>query len=116
MVAAARREKAEIAADPRLLTVFSGFRDPAADAARCSAQQNCQGLVRAECSAHRTGLAVDLYLGAEPGFAADSSDSANRLYQTKTTAYRWLVANAGRFGFVNYVYEPWHWEWTGAQP
>lgn len=116
MVAAARRENAEIAADPRLLTVFSGFRDPAADAARCSAQQNCQGLVRAECSAHRTGLAVDLYLGAEPGFAADSSDSANRLYQTKTTAYRWLVANAGRFGFVNYVYEPWHWEWTGAQP
>jgi zinc D-Ala-D-Ala carboxypeptidase len=116
MVHAARRENAEVAADPRLLTVFSGFRDPAADAARCSAQQNCQGLVRAECSAHRTGLAVDLNLGAAPGFVADSSDEANRLYQSKSAAYRWLVANAGRFGFVNYVYEPWHWEWTGAQP
>ncbi|HXQ12850.1 MAG TPA: D-alanyl-D-alanine carboxypeptidase family protein [Caulobacteraceae bacterium] len=116
MVAAARRENGEIAADPPLLTAFSGFRDPAADAARCAAEQNCQGLVRAECSAHRTGLAVDLDLGAAPGFAADSSDDANRLYQTQTPAYRWLVANAGRFGFVNYVYEPWHWEWTGAQP
>jgi hypothetical protein len=115
MVAAARREDPEIAADPKLLTVFSGFRDPAADAARCAAEQNCQGLVRAECSAHRTGLAVDLDLGSAPGFAADSSDDANRLYQTRTPAYRWLVANAGRFGFVNYVYEPWHWEWTGAR-
>ncbi len=116
MVAAARREQPEIAADPKLLTVFSGYRDPAADAARCATEQNCQGLVRAECSAHRTGLAVDLDLGAAPGFAADSSDDANRLFQTRTPAYRWLVANAGRFGFVNYVFEPWHWEWTGARP
>jgi hypothetical protein len=116
MVAAARAEVPEVAADPKLLTVFSGYRDPAADAARCTAEQNCQGLVRAECSAHRTGLAVDLDLGAAPGFAADSSDDENRLYQTRTPAYRWLVANAGRFGFVNYVYEPWHWEWTGAPP
>jgi D-alanyl-D-alanine carboxypeptidase len=116
MVAAARREQPQIGANSELLTVFSGYRDPAADAARCHAEQNCQGLVRAECSAHRTGLAVDLNLGAAAGFAADSSDDANRLYQSKTPAYRWLVANAARFGFVNYVYEPWHWEWTGARP
>ncbi len=31
----------------------------------------------------------------------------------QTPAYRWLLANARRFGFVNYVFEPWHWEWTG---
>ena len=31
-------------------------------------------------------------------------------------AYRWLVANADRFGFVNYPFEPWHWEWTGEPP
>ena len=116
MVAAARREVPEIAADPALLTVFSGFRDPADDAARCAAEQNCQGLVRAECSSHRTGLAVDLNLGSAPGFADDSSDDANRLYQSRTPAYRWLVANARRYGFVNYVFEPWHWEWTGEAP
>ena len=39
-----------------------------------------------------------------------------RLYMTKTPTYRWLVANAGRFGFVNYPFEPWHWEWTGERP
>jgi zinc D-Ala-D-Ala carboxypeptidase len=116
MVAAARREIAEIDADPTLLTVFSGYRDPADDAARCAAELNCQGLVRAECSSHRTGLAVDLILGAAPGFEDDSSDDANRLYQSRTAAYRWLVANARRFGFVNYVFEPWHWEWTGERP
>jgi LAS superfamily LD-carboxypeptidase LdcB len=116
MVAAARREVPEIAANPELLTVFSGYRDPADDDARCAREQNCQGLVRAECSAHRTGLAVDLVLGAAPGFAADSSDDANRLYQSRTPAYLWLVVNARRFGFVNYVFEPWHWEWTGETP
>jgi hypothetical protein len=116
MVAAARAEVPEIAANPDLLTAFSGYRDPADDAARCAAEQNCQGLVRAECSAHRTGLAVDLILGSAPGLLADSSDDANRLYQSRTPAYRWLVANAARFGFVNYVFEPWHWEWTGEAP
>ncbi len=116
MVAAARRELPEVAADPDLLTVFSGYRDPADDAARCAAELNCLGLVRAECSSHRTGLAVDLILGAAPGFKDDSSDDANRLFQSRTAAYRWLVANARRFGFVNYVFEPWHWEWTGERP
>lgn len=116
MVAAARHEVPEIAADPQLLTGFSGYRDPADDAARCAAELNCLGLVRAECSSHRTGLAIDLVLGAAPGFTDDSSDDANRLYQSHTPAYRWLVANARRFGFVNYVFEPWHWEWTGERP
>jgi LAS superfamily LD-carboxypeptidase LdcB len=46
----------------------------------------------------------------------DNSSDANRLYQTQTPAYRWLVRNARRFGFVNYVFEPWHWEWTGEAP
>ncbi len=115
MVAAARREVPEIAADPQLLTVFSGYRDPAEDAARCATELNCQGLVRAECSSHRTGLAVDLVLGSAPGFFDDSSDDTNRLYQSRTAVYRWLVANARRFGFINYVFEPWHWEWTGER-
>ena len=60
-----------------------------------------------------TGYAVDLNLGFAPGSRVDSTSQANRLYQTRTDAYRWLVRNAGRYGFVNYVYEPWHWEWVG---
>ena len=112
--AAAAADLPEAAANPELLGVMSGFRPPTYDAGRCAAQGNCTGVVRAACSAHRTGLAMDLFVGALPGFSADSSADENRLFQTHGAAYRWLVANAARFGFVNYVFEPWHWEWTGG--
>lgn len=116
MVAAARRDLPQLSTDKRLMTIFSAFRDPDADAARCAAEQNCQGVVRAACSAHRTGLAIDLDLGAAPGARIDSADDANRLYISRGASYRWLVRNAGRFGFVPYPFEPWHWEWTGEAP
>lgn len=112
MLAAARRDTG-VAAEPRSLTIFSGFRDPASDAARCAAENNCNGIVRATCSAHRTGLATDLWVGTAPGLRPDSSADANRAAMTHAPQYRWLLANAARFGFVNYVFEPWHWEWTG---
>lgn len=116
MVAAARREAPEAEADHRLLTIFSGYRSPAYDAARCERDQNCNGVSRAACSPHRTGLAVDLFLGSAPGYPPDSSADVNRLYMTRTQTYRWLVANARRFGFANYAFEPWHWEWVGEAP
>ena len=115
MVQQARRSPI-FAADHQVFTIFSGFRSPAYDAARCAAQHNCNGIVRATCSPHRTGLAMDIFLGNAPGHTPDSTDDLNRLYLTRTSAYRWLVANAGRFGFVNYPFEPWHWEWTGERP
>ena len=113
LIATARAEVPEVAADPELLQIFSGFRDPEADAARCAAQGNCDGLRRAVCSPHRTGTAVDLYVGQIFGLGVDSTDPASRLSMTRGATYRWLVANAGRFGFVPYLYEPWHWEWVG---
>ncbi len=113
MVAAARAELPAVAADPKALTIFSAYRSPESDAARCDAQGNCDGLRRAVCSAHRTGAAMDLNVGWIPGVAADSTTPENRLLQTRMPAYRWLVANAARFGFVNYPYEPWHWEYVG---
>ena len=114
LVAAARIEVAEVARDPELLQIFSGFRDPEADAARCTAQGNCDGLRRAVCSPHRTGAAVDLYVGQLSDLGVDSTDPASRLHMTRGSTYRWLVANAGRFGFVPYLFEPWHWEWVGS--
>jgi zinc D-Ala-D-Ala carboxypeptidase len=116
MVAAARAQEPVLAADRRMLTIFSGYRDPIADAARCATEQNCDTIVRANCSAHLTGLAMDLYLGAAPGYSPDSSADPNRLYQTRSNAYLWMVAHAREFGFVNYPFEPWHWEWTGEGP
>lgn len=111
--AAARREAPAVRADPTLLALISGYRSPELNAAQCLADGNCGGPARANCSAHRTGLAVDLYLGAQPGFDPTSSADENRSFQSATPAYQWLVRNAGRFGFVAYPYEPWHWEWTG---
>jgi hypothetical protein len=110
-MAQAARRAGVVPAGSNLLTIFSGYRDPAYDAARCARQHNCQGLVRASCSAHRTGFAMDINLGEAPGFAPDSSTDANRLYIAQTPLYRWLVANASRFGFANYAFEPWHWEY-----
>ena len=114
MVATARSEIPELADDLEALDVFSGFRSPAYDAARCARDGNCGGVTRAKCSPHRTGYTFDLVVGSAPGQSVDSTNDANRLHMSKTPAYRWLVANAGRFGFVNYVFEPWHWEYLGA--
>jgi len=115
MITAAHQALPPSALAPARLTVFSGFRSPAYDASRCASEGNCDGVGRATCSAHRTGLAVDLTLGAGPGFSVDSSQDANRYWQTRTDTYRWLINNAGRFGFVNYPFEPWHWEWVGQR-
>lgn len=116
LVAAAREEVPEVAADPEMLQIFSGFRDPEADAARCAAQGNCDGLRRAVCSPHRTGTAVDLYVGQIVGLGVDDTSPASRLHMTQGATYRWLVKNAGRFGFAPYVFEPWHWEYVRGFP
>ena len=60
-------------------------------------------------SPHFTGRALDIYVGGSP---VDTKDS-NRAIQVNTAAYKWLVRNAGRFGFRPYFYEPWHWEYVG---
>jgi hypothetical protein len=114
MVAAAR---AETGARPPILTIASAYRGPAEEAARC-ADGGCGNPAKARCSAHRTGLALDLYLDDKPGLYANpgrafSTADADRLRLSRTPAYLWLVRNADRFGFVPYPFEPWHWEWTG---
>ncbi len=111
---AAQRELPAAAADGNLLTIISGYRSPEHDAERCQVEQNCGTAARANCSAHRTGFAFDLYVGNAPGFDPTSSTDINRSFQAGTPVYQWLVLNADRFGFMNYAYEPWHWEWTGA--
>ena len=113
MLAAARQDVAEVAQNRQLLTVFSGYRAPAQDEARCDRDSGCGTIIRVRCSAHRTGTVIDINLGAAPGSRPDSSEDFNRLYQSRTTGYRCMVANAGRFGFVPYPFEPWHWEWAG---
>ena len=69
MVAAAR---AETGVKPPALTLASGYRGPSEEAARC-ADGSCGNPAKARCSAHRTGLAFDLYLDDKPGPAAFST-------------------------------------------
>ena len=60
-------------------------------------------------SEHHTGRAVDVTTDGVPALEIEFE---------KTEAFRWLSANAGRFGFSlsypagnlqGYAYEPWHW-------
>lgn len=112
MVADARAADPAIARDRQALRIFSAYRSPVENDVTCLLNGGCDNVGRAPCSAHRTGLAFDIVVGAAPGGRVDSTDNANRLAQSQTPAYHWLVRNAGRYGFVNYVYEPWHWEWS----
>ncbi|MBN8552885.1 MAG: D-alanyl-D-alanine carboxypeptidase family protein [Caulobacterales bacterium] len=115
MVRDARTEVPELAANPNLLTVYSTYRHPDIDGVRCEDEANCDGLRRASCSAHRTGWAFDINVGEAPGYGIASTNAYNRLVQSRGPAYRWLVRNAARYGFVNYIYEPWHWEYVGPE-
>lgn len=56
-------------------------------------------------SAHQSGRAIDFYLGGK-----NSSGNVTALRQLP--AYKWLFANASRFGFYPYTREPWHWEFN----
>ena len=112
MVSDARAADPAIARDRQALLIFSGYRSPIENDVTCLLRGGCDNVTRAPCSAHRTGLAFDIVVGAAPGGRVDSTENSNRLAQSQTPTYRWLVRNAHRYGFVNYVFEPWHWEWS----
>jgi D-alanyl-D-alanine carboxypeptidase len=65
-------------------------------------------------SEHHTGRAVDVTTDGVPALEIE--------FET-TEAFRWLSANAARFGFAlsypegnvqGYAYEPWHWCYAGC--
>jgi len=97
----------ELDSSEKYLKIISAFRSPEyqEQLRRNSPHSGRAGL--AINSPHFTGRALDLYVGGDP---VNTSDS-NRLVQTRTPVYRWLVKNAAKFGFHPYFYEPWHWEY-----
>jgi peptidoglycan hydrolase-like protein with peptidoglycan-binding domain len=79
------------------LHVNSGFRTMAEQQALYRAYQNGTGNLAAKpgYSNHQGGIAVDINVGG-----------------TGSATYRWLAANASKFGFARTVpSEPWHWEY-----
>jgi hypothetical protein len=96
-VAAAFDRMAAAAAQAGItVTVTSGFRSDAEQAALFAAHPDPQWVAPPGHSLHR--CATELDLGSE-------------------SAYGWLAANAGRFGFVQrYSWEPWHYGYTAGPP
>ncbi len=108
------------------LVPVSGFRSIADQTYLFFTLKAKQGLTATERAAvsappgyseHHTGYAVDI---------ADGTRSATDLQITfeTTPAFRWLQANAARFGFElsfpknnsqGVSYEPWHWRFVGDQ-
>jgi hypothetical protein len=56
-------------------------------------------------SPHQSGRAIDFFLGGK-------HVSANVPSLRQSAAYKWLVANAVRFGFYPNTPAPWHWEYN----
>ncbi|MCC7485780.1 MAG: nicotinamide-nucleotide amidohydrolase family protein [Burkholderiales bacterium] len=115
--AAWRRMRDAAAADGVTLTIASAFRSVGRQAEivreKLAAGIGLDAIFAASAppgySEHHTGRAVDVSTPGARAFEADFED---------TPAFRWLQANAGRFGFVlsyppgnacGYDYEPWHW-------
>lgn len=97
-----------LAASEEYLKIISAFRSPEYQQ-KLRAQSPHSGRAGlALHSPHFTGRTLDLYVGGEPV----STKDANRALQTNTKVYQWLVKNAGKFGFIPYFYEPWHWEYN----
>lgn len=98
--------------DPLLLPT-SGYRSPAyqgklwqeAKRKYGSEQEARKWVAPPGSSAHQSGRAIDFHLGGE-------NSSANVARLRSLPAYRWLMANAARFGFYPYEREPWHWEYN----
>jgi D-alanyl-D-alanine carboxypeptidase len=117
MIAAAARDlshdihftkNGELAPGEKYLRIVSAFRSQEYQDKLRAKSPGSGRTALALHSAHNTGQALDLYVGGDPV----STKDANRLLQTQTPVYKWLVKNARRFGFYNYFYEPWHWEYV----
>jgi uncharacterized protein YcbK (DUF882 family) len=97
----------ELAVSEKYLKIISAFRSREYQDRLRKLEPGAGRAALAVNSPHFTGRALDLYVGGEPTITKDP----NRALQVQTRAYRWLVRNAGRFGFCPYFYEPWHWEY-----
>lgn len=101
-------ENGTLTGDEKFLTIISAHRSRAYQEQLRKKEPNAGRAQLAFTSPHFTGRALDIYVGGEPVTTKDE----NRAVQVETEVYKWLVKNAERFGFYNYFYEPWHWEYV----
>lgn len=92
-----------------------GFRDPAAQVALRRAHcgpspEAVHQMPASRCSPPTARPGMSLH---EQGLAVDFTWRGATITDESSDAFRWLAANAGRFGFTNLPGEPWHWSTTG---
>ncbi|HVM54530.1 MAG TPA: M15 family metallopeptidase [Acidimicrobiales bacterium] len=87
-----------------------GYRDPA-DQQRLR-EAHCPDPARSPAASCRPPTARPGHSMHERGLAVDFTYQG-RTVSSSSVAYRWLTANAGRYGFRNLPGEPWHWSTNG---
>jgi hypothetical protein len=105
---------AAAAADGFVLT-GSGYRDPADQVAlrRAHCGPTDYDIWQRPPSQCRPPTAIPGTSMHEVGKAVDFSWNGRAITSRDSPAFRWLAANAGRFGWYNLPSEPWHWSING---
>ena len=92
-----------------------GYRDPAAQIA--TRQANCgtsnydiYEKPPSQCSPQTARPGSSMH---EQGLAVDFTNNGSLITSRSSAGFRWLAANAGRFGLRNLPEEPWHWSTNG---
>ncbi|MEU4425940.1 M15 family metallopeptidase [Actinoplanes sp. NPDC024001] len=75
---------------------------------------SCPDVWTAPASSCRVPTAIPGRSLHEVGLAVDLTSGGKSINTRKSPAFKWLAANAGRYGFVNLPSEPWHWSITGS--
>ena len=88
-----------------------GYRDPS-DQERLR-RQNCAAPVNWPASSCSPPTARPGQSMHERGLAVDFTYNGSLIQGRGNPGFRWLAANAGRFGFSNLPSEPWHWSTNG---
>jgi D-alanyl-D-alanine carboxypeptidase len=74
----------------------------------------CPDVWTAPASSCRVPTAIPGRSLHELGLAIDLSTGGKTIGSRTSPAYKWLAANAGKYGFTNLPSEPWHWSITGS--
>ena len=74
----------------------------------------CPDIWTAPASSCRVPTAIPGRSLHELGLAIDITSGKKTINDRKSAAFKWLAANAGKYGFVNLPSEPWHWSITGG--